>query len=159
MKYTFQLEIEGEDFSRCPSETLAAVWLLQRRADHVDRPADYEVLQHLMRREMASRWLATLAIYSDNLAAMIRLVARMGAAWPPITATNTAALRSTSDETLALLWMMADKQGDSIDPECLAAVLAEVADRWVSTLLLSAVETAPGCWGRPSITQSGEAAV
>lgn len=152
MKYVFQLEIEGEDFARCPDDTLAAVWLLQRGAVQTERPAEREVLQARMRREIARRWLQTMELYSDALPDMVRLVLRLRPDMLSTTIGSMDRLRATSDETLALFWMVADKQNDT-DAATLDAILNEIADRWISTLVLSPVETAPGHWSRPSINE------
>lgn len=157
MKYVFQLEIEGEDFARCPDDTLAAVWLLQRGAAQAERPAEREVLQARMRREVARRWLQTLELYSDALPDMVRLVLRLRPDMLATTIGSMDRLRTTSDETLALFWMVADKQDDT-EADTLDAILNEIAARWVSTLVLSPMETAPGRWSRPSITENTGAA-
>lgn len=157
MKYVFQLEIEGEDFARCPDDTLAAVWLLQRGAVQAERPADREVMQARMRREIARRWLQTLELYSGALPDMVRLVLRLRPGLLPTTIGSMDRLRTTSDETLALFWMVADKQDDT-EAATLDAILNEIADRWVSTLVLSPMETVPGRWSRPSITENTGAA-
>ncbi len=164
MKYVFQLEIEGEDFANCPDDMLAAVWLLQRSGQHasaaqVDNPkAGAELLARLS-GEIARRWLETLAIYSNKLDAFEHMAAMLAAAPNQMLShpTTPAEIKTTSDESLAMLWIMF-RNRSKLNPQFRDMLTSEIADRWVAMLTLYPVEIAPGHWSRPSINEDRRAA-
>lgn len=164
MKYVFQLDIEGEDFARCPDDTLAAVWLLQRSgrqasAASVDNPEALAGMRADLVREIVRRWLETLAIYSDKLDAFERMAAMLASAPNQMLSypTTPTEIKTTSDESLAMIWVLL-RNRHKVSPPFLDMLTSEIADRWLSMLVLYPVEMAPGRWSRPSITENKGAA-
>lgn len=161
MKYVFQLDIEGEDFARCPDDTLAAVWLLQRsgRQASVDNPEALAGMRADLVREIVRRWLETLAIYSDKLDAFERMAAMLASAPNQMLSypTTPTEIKTTSDESLAMIWVLL-RNRHKVSPPFLDMLTSEIADRWLSMLVLYPVEMAPGRWSRPSITENKGAA-
>lgn len=159
MTYEFKIELDGKDFGPCPDDMLAAAWLLQRsgrqaNAASVDNPEALAGLRADLMREIVRRWLETLAIYSEKLDAFERIAAMLASAPNqmlsyPIT---PAEIKTTPDESLAMIWIMLRNRA-KVSPPFLDMLTGEIADRWLSMLVMYPIETAPGHWSRPSITE------